>query len=198
VDTILKRMEDNRQDLIVIVAGYTELMEEFINSNPGLESRFNKYIFFKDYTGAELYQIFLSMCKKQEYEPDNKAKKYVKEYLEHLKQRGIKMAIATANDDKFYMPCLKRNNILEYFDYIFDVNEFKGSKNDPKIYLHAASKLNLNPSEIAVFEDIPNAIRSAKDGGFYVVAVDDLNEIGLRDEKKELADMFISSFSELL
>ena len=81
VDTLLKRMEDDRDDLIVIVAGYTELMEEFIKSNPGLESRFNKYIFFKDYTGEELYQIFLSMCRKQEYEPDRAAKKYVKNYL---------------------------------------------------------------------------------------------------------------------
>ncbi|MBQ7425506.1 MAG: AAA family ATPase, partial [Lachnospiraceae bacterium] len=81
VDTLLKRMEDDRDDLIVIVAGYTELMQEFIESNPGLESRFNKYIFFQDYTGEELYEIFLSMCKRQEYEPDDKAKKYVKEYL---------------------------------------------------------------------------------------------------------------------
>ena len=133
-----------------------------------------------------------------EYTNNVLIKPYVKEFLEHLKQNGIKMAIATANDDKFYMPCLKRNNILEYFDYICDVNEFKGSKNDPGIYLHAAQKLNLNPNEIAVFEDIPNAIKSAKNGGFYVVAVDDLNEINLKEEKKELADMFISSFSELL
>ena len=81
VDTLLKRMEDDRDDLIVIVAGYTDLMEEFVNSNPGLESRFNKYIFFKDYSGEELYEIFLSMCERQEYDPDKKAKKDVKEYL---------------------------------------------------------------------------------------------------------------------
>lgn len=81
VDTLLKMMEDNRDNLIVIVAGYTELMEEFINSNPGLRSRFNKYIFFKDYTGDQLYDIFMSMCEKQEYEPNEPGKKYVKEYL---------------------------------------------------------------------------------------------------------------------
>ena len=54
VDTLLKLMEDNRDNLIVIVAGYTDLMEEFVNSNPGLKSRFNKYILFKDYTGENL------------------------------------------------------------------------------------------------------------------------------------------------
>lgn len=81
VDTLLKMMEDNRDNLIVIVAGYTDLMEEFINSNPGLRSRFNKYIFFEDYTGEQLYDIFVSMCKKQEYIPNDQGKKYAKDYL---------------------------------------------------------------------------------------------------------------------
>ena len=81
VDTLLKMMEDNRDNLIVIVAGYTELMQEFVDSNPGLRSRFNKYINFEDYSGDELYDIFLSMCKKQEYEPNAQGKAYVKELL---------------------------------------------------------------------------------------------------------------------
>jgi len=57
-------MEDNRDDLVVIVAGYPNLMERFVNSNPGLKSRFNKYIYFEDYTPEELLEIFDSMCKK--------------------------------------------------------------------------------------------------------------------------------------
>ena len=84
VDTLLKLMEDNRDNLIVIVAGYTELMEEFVNSNPGLRSRFNKYINFQDYTGEQLYEIFISMCKKQEYYPNTPAKTYVKEHFNEL------------------------------------------------------------------------------------------------------------------
>ena len=59
IDTILKAMEDNRDDLIVIVAGYTQLMDNFLHSNPGLESRFNKFIEFKDYDADELYDIFM-------------------------------------------------------------------------------------------------------------------------------------------
>jgi len=133
-----------------------------------------------------------------EYAHNVLIKPYVKEYLEKCKKEGLKLAIATANDDKFYMPCLKRNGIEHYFDFICDVNEFKGSKNDPQIYLHCASALNLSPSEMAVFEDIPRAIQSAREGGFYVVAVDDPSEANLVDEKKQLADKFIVSFSELL
>ena len=65
VDTILKAMEDHRDDFIVIVAGYPELMNEFISSNPGLKSRFNQFISFKDYTPSELYDIFCLLCSNQ-------------------------------------------------------------------------------------------------------------------------------------
>lgn len=67
VDTLLKAMEDHRSEFVVIVAGYTDLMEEFLASNPGLKSRFSNVIFFEDYTPEELMEILKSMCKKQEY-----------------------------------------------------------------------------------------------------------------------------------
>ena len=67
VDTLLKAMEDHRDDLIVIVAGYIELMEEFVHSNPGLESRFNRFLDFKDYTIDEMIAIFDMRCKKSGY-----------------------------------------------------------------------------------------------------------------------------------
>ena len=64
IDTILKAMEDHRDDLVVIVAGYTELMERFIHSNPGLESRFNRFLMFEDYTPEQMVAIFKMQCKK--------------------------------------------------------------------------------------------------------------------------------------
>ncbi|MCR5576532.1 MAG: AAA family ATPase [Oscillospiraceae bacterium] len=67
IETILKAMEDHRKELIVIVAGYTGPMEKFLSSNPGLESRFNKYFFFPDYNGEQLMEIFRSQCKKNGY-----------------------------------------------------------------------------------------------------------------------------------
>ena len=67
IETILKAMEDHRKELIVIVAGYTGPMEKFLSSNPGLESRFNKYFFFPDYNGEQLMAIFRSQCKKNGY-----------------------------------------------------------------------------------------------------------------------------------
>ena len=81
IDTLLKEMEDNRDNIVVIVAGYKDLMKKFISSNPGLESRFNKYIEIEDYTPDELYQIFELNCKNKGYEIDNEAKMFVKSLL---------------------------------------------------------------------------------------------------------------------
>ena len=84
IDTILKAMEDHRDDLVVIVAGYTDLMHNFINSNPGLQSRFNKYFYFEDYNGAQLTAIFDSMCKKNGYVLTDEAKETAVEYFNDL------------------------------------------------------------------------------------------------------------------
>lgn len=67
IATLLKRMEDDRDRLVVVLAGYTDEMKKFIDSNPGLQSRFNRYIHFPDYTASELAQIFLLTAKKSQY-----------------------------------------------------------------------------------------------------------------------------------
>ena len=67
VETLLKLMEDHRDSLVVIVAGYDDLMHHFISSNPGLESRFNRYFVFPDYNAEELLSIFAGLCEKNEY-----------------------------------------------------------------------------------------------------------------------------------
>lgn len=81
IDTILKAMEDNRDDFVVIVAGYTEPMEVFINSNPGLKSRFNKYIEFEDYSIDDLEKIFMMNCKKYDYVLEEDVEKHVRELI---------------------------------------------------------------------------------------------------------------------
>ena len=78
IDTVLKAMEDHRDDLVVIVAGYTRPMEKFINSNPGLKSRFNKYFEFPDYTIDELEAIFYLNCKKYDYVVEEDARKQIR------------------------------------------------------------------------------------------------------------------------
>ena len=84
IDTILKAMEDHRDEFVVIVAGYTELMRDFVNSNPGLRSRFNKFFEFPDYTVDELQKIFELQCKKYQYTLTEEADAAVREKIKDL------------------------------------------------------------------------------------------------------------------
>ena len=75
IDTLLKRMEDHRDRLVVIVAGYSEEMSRFIDANPGLKSRFNKYFYFDDYNPSELLTIFEKICEQNHFKLTEKARK---------------------------------------------------------------------------------------------------------------------------
>ena len=82
VDTLLKAMEDHRDDLIVIVAGYIEPMEKFLHSNPGLESRFNRFIDFPDYTLDELMGIFDMRMNKAGYTMGDEARAALRQKID--------------------------------------------------------------------------------------------------------------------
>lgn len=84
IEVLLKAMEDQRGDLVVIVAGYTNEMEDFLNSNPGLKSRFNKFIHFSDYTPEELLDIFILISKKHGYRLTDDAKEELEKLISHV------------------------------------------------------------------------------------------------------------------
>lgn len=132
VDTLLKAMEDHRDDLIVIVAGYTDLMQEFLDSNPGLRSRFNKYIIFEDYTAEEQFEIFCFMCKGMDYvlskgaaeeaerffkeRNENKPETYanardVRNYLEKAISNQATRIVQLKNVDKEILAILEREDL---------------------------------------------------------------------------------------
>ena len=83
IATLLKRMEDNRDRLVVILAGYSKEMQDFINTNSGLQSRFNRYIDFPDYSATELLQIFEKNVEKFDYKLEKEALVAMSEYFQH-------------------------------------------------------------------------------------------------------------------
>jgi stage V sporulation protein K len=100
IDTLLKRMEDNRDRLIVIVAGYPENMRTFIDSNPGLSSRFTRYIEFPDYAVPELCRIFASICRKNALQLPPGLREKLVHHFTYLRERA---------DDQFGNARLVRN-----------------------------------------------------------------------------------------
>jgi len=90
---LTKALEDYRDDLVVIVAGYTEPMKDFFASNPGLLSRFNKFIYFDDYSYSELFDIFNLMCKQNEYLLSPEAENQVKQiFIDNVENKDEKFA----------------------------------------------------------------------------------------------------------
>lgn len=107
IDILLKRMEDNRDNLIVIVAGYEKEMAHFINSNPGLKSRFNRYFYFNDYTALELTEIYKRMAVKSGFVFSEKTLNRITELFEIL---------CSKKDDKFGNARLARNIFEKTFE----------------------------------------------------------------------------------
>ncbi|MGH9903160.1 MAG: AAA family ATPase, partial [Pyrinomonadaceae bacterium] len=100
VETLLKMMEDHRDDLVVIVAGYTGEMDEFLASNPGLRSRFNRHIHFDDYGAAQLVEIFKGFCRKSEFKVTTAAEQSLS---------AVFSALAATRDETFGNARLARN-----------------------------------------------------------------------------------------
>ena len=100
IDTLLKLMEDNRDDLIVIVAGYTEKMSKFLETNPGLKSRFNKYLSFEDYYPEQLQKIFTLLCENDSFKLTIEAEQKLLEIFKFLYE---------AKDETFGNARLARN-----------------------------------------------------------------------------------------
>ena len=84
IETLLKRMEDKRGEFIVIAAGYTQNMEKFMESNPGLKSRFDRVFHFKDYNADDLYTIALNQLKDHNIIPEPKASDHLMRYIDFM------------------------------------------------------------------------------------------------------------------
>ena len=125
-------------------------------------------------------------------------KPHALELLKLFKENNIKMAIATANDEPLYRPCIERLGIGEYFDEIADVNTAKEGKQSAKIYLDLAKKMGAEPQNTLVLEDMPTCVKTANKSGFITVAVYDNASKAYDKEKKDNSLLFINDFGELI
>ena len=120
------------------------------------------------------------------------------EYLRMLKNRGIKLAIATSCDSNLCETSLKKNNIAELFDVITYADEVGKGKNFPDIYVECLKRLGCEAEDAVLFEDILVAIKTGKKLGMKTVAVQDDSAEPDWVEMREEADMFIKDFTEII
>ena len=125
-------------------------------------------------------------------------KPHALELLKLFKENNIKMAIATANDEPLYRPCIERLGIGEYFDEIADVNTAKEGKQSAKIYLDLAKKMDAEPQNTLVLEDMPTCVKTAFKNGFITVSVFDNASKDYDEQKINNSHLFIKDFGELI
>ena len=121
----------------------------------------------------------------------------VKKYLMDLRIRGIKLAVATSSVPELYKPALSNHEVLDWFDVICISEEVGYGKSRPDIFALTAKKLGVLPQECVVFEDIIEAVKSAKSIGMTVCGVYDESSAKDWEEIKKIADFSIENFEEL-
>ena len=121
IDTLLKAMEDQREDFVVIVAGYSKPMNRFLESNPGLKSRFNKIITFEDYSPNELLDIFELFCKLNDMRLSSDARDYLTQYLNKLSnEKSENFANGREMRNLFEKAFTNQANRLSHYNNISD------------------------------------------------------------------------------
>lgn len=148
-------------------------------------------------TPEQLINEWLAMAK-QAYHNKICLKANVVQFLDKLKSHNISMSVATSLSKELAIPALKRTGILQYFDDVVNSEQVKRGKGFPDIYLKAIEHTQFSACDCVVFEDILQGVKGAKAGGFFVVGVFDEESKSDHDQIKNIADMFVNSFEDLI
>ena len=185
--------------------GEEYLRSMHIEPKEGLKERLNNMslyeaaVYYKSEYGITLpeQEIMDGVNKmiEDKYRYEAVCKEGTEDFLRKLKEKNVRMCIATATDTYLIEMALKRNNIDGYFDEIFTCTSVGCGKTKPLIYERALEFLNTDKAETVVFEDSLYAARTAKEAGFVVAAVYDRFEKS-REELKELSDYYFNDFKE--
>ena len=143
--------------------------------------------------------IVQELCRRigKNYAEDIPLKPGVKEWLAYLKERGIRMCLATASSAELGRPALQRTGILPYFDFLVDCGMVGVGKTSPAVYELAAEKFGARVSECAVVEDAAFALKTAKEAGFFTIGVYDPSETD-QEMARRYSDRYVQGLRELI
>ena len=131
------------------------------------------------------------------YRNDIPLKPGVREYLQTLRSRGVRMCVASATAEPLMEACLTRLEIRDYFEFLLSCETVGAGKRSPLVYQESAKSLNAAPAEIAVYEDALYALQTAKEAGYYVVGVYDDSTAKNWQFIEKLADEIILNWEEI-
>ena len=132
-----------------------------------------------------------------EYANNLELKKGAKEYIKSLKEKGVKIALATSSSKILYEAAMKHTGVYDLFDVFISTDETGISKREAHVYLYAAEKMRLDITDCVIFEDVPTAVKTAKSTGAKTICVWDKRWDEFKAEMEIVADRYIYSFEEL-
>ena len=133
---------------------------------------------------------------KSRYMVETEPKNDIREFLENLKAKGVKMGIATATGEPALEAVMKKFDMLHYFSVIYSTYTVGASKTEPKVYDIVLGELGTDKETTWVFEDALYAAKTAKANGYNVVGIYDKSEPN-QEELKEIVDIYINKYNEL-
>ena len=132
------------------------------------------------------------------YEKHIPLKENALELLRLLKENNVKIALATANSEELYLPCLLRLDIHKYFDLIIDVNSCVDGKNSPEIYDRVCAKFGVKRENALVVEDMLQPLMTAYNNGYNVIAMYDKHSTTHLEENQKYCHKLIYNFDEII
>ncbi len=124
-------------------------------------------------------------------------KEGVREYLDYLKSRGVRMSVATLTPMELTRPALDKHGLWDYFETVLCCSDLGIDKRTPEVFLMAAEHMGSKPKDTAVFEDTPTSLRSAVEGGFYTILVHEKELVEEQADVKAIADRYCIDMNEL-
>lgn len=132
------------------------------------------------------------------YRNDIPLKSGVRNYLQCLHDKGVRMCVASATAEHLMESCLVRLGVREYFEFLLSCETVGAGKHSPLVYHESAKRFHAQPTEIAVYEDALYAVQTAKNAGYYVVAVYDSSTADHWNTIREIADESILNWEEAI
>lgn len=137
----------------------------------------------------------LNACMERQYRTTIAEREGVKKYLEALKAKNVRCCVATATDLSLAKACLTRLGLMSFFEFAVSCEDIGVTKHQPDIYFEAAKRLGGKPCDIAVYEDVPYAAKTAKDAGFFVVGVFDPACEAPQEQLREYSNEYIKDYT---
>jgi len=134
----------------------------------------------------------------EKYQKEVPLKPGARAFLDYIEDQGMAVGIATSNGRAMVDAVLDSLDIRRYFQVVATACEVAAGKPAPDIYLNVAGRLQVDPQDCVVFEDVPAGIQAGKRAGMTVFAVEDAFSLDMKEEKKQLADYYIRDYFELL